>query len=279
MIFDKLKNESIGLYKQISFRSVFVCILTLGYTSFSYGQIGINTENPQALLHIDGASTPATTNPSSGTITDAQALDDIVITNDGNIGIGTLSPSAKVSIVTTGSVKGISIIDGTEGANKVLVSDDNGIGKWSYMAGSWMAILNAAAEIIVEPNKLGNFDFKYYASGLLSNPSQGAIDIVNGVITVPISGYYKITIFASIVNNSNIQNDNYYQISLGIKINGMVSNWNPCSYSLQNYGNSSSFSTMIELKANDVISGYLDRNIYDRAAKCSSFSMIIEYYK
>lgn len=55
-------------------------------------QIGINTENPKTLLHIDGASTPATANPPTGNITAAQAADDIVVTNQGSVGIGTITP-------------------------------------------------------------------------------------------------------------------------------------------------------------------------------------------
>jgi hypothetical protein len=43
----------------------------------------------------------------------------------GNVGVGTATPAAKLDIV--GNIK---ITDGTQGAGKVLTSDDNGTGSW-----------------------------------------------------------------------------------------------------------------------------------------------------
>lgn len=45
--------------------------------------------------------------------------------SSGKVGIGVASPSAKLDVA--GSVK---IADGTQGANKVLVSDANGLATW-----------------------------------------------------------------------------------------------------------------------------------------------------
>ncbi|SHF20793.1 hypothetical protein [Dysgonomonas macrotermitis] len=96
----------------------------------SFAQIGINTEVPQALLHID----PLGNNNASGAPTDSQALDDVVITSAGNMGIGTISPKRKLHIVTGGTETspqvGLRLEDGDQGLNKVLISDVNGIGTW-----------------------------------------------------------------------------------------------------------------------------------------------------
>ncbi|WP_435522262.1 hypothetical protein [Chryseobacterium indoltheticum] len=48
----------------------------------------------------------------------------------GNIGIGTTNPTARLEVnngTTNGAIK---IVDGTEGAGKVLTSDVNGVGTW-----------------------------------------------------------------------------------------------------------------------------------------------------
>lgn len=63
-----------------------------------HAQVGINTQNPLGVFHIDGASTAASTNPGSGIPNAVQQLDDVVILNNGNMGIGMINPSAKVVI-------------------------------------------------------------------------------------------------------------------------------------------------------------------------------------
>lgn len=53
-------------------------------------------------------------------------LDQAVITNVGNMGIGTTNPTEKLEV--NGKIK---ITDGTQGNGKVLVSDANGTGTWT----------------------------------------------------------------------------------------------------------------------------------------------------
>lgn len=93
-------------------------------------QIGINTELPQALFHVDAKSD----NNLAGIPSSAQVLDDVVFTAGGNIGVGTLAPKRKLHIVTGGTVAApkvdLRIEDGNEGVNKVLLADANGVAKW-----------------------------------------------------------------------------------------------------------------------------------------------------
>jgi len=56
---------------------------------------------------------------------------DMVIKEGGNVGIGTTNPDAKLYV--SGSVK---IVDGTQGAGKVLTSDANGLGTWASAGSS-----------------------------------------------------------------------------------------------------------------------------------------------
>lgn len=74
-------------------------------SSFAYGQVGINTSNPQGVFNIDGKSTTATTNPATGIPTVAQLADDFIVTNTGATGIGGM-PNASAILDLTSSNKG-----------------------------------------------------------------------------------------------------------------------------------------------------------------------------
>lgn len=104
--------------------TITVLLLAIGNTS-AFAQIGINTSNPQAPLHVDGGRD----NSLTGVPTTAQQANDFVVTAAGNVGIGTVTPSTKVDIIssTAGALK---IADGTQGDGKILVSDANGVATW-----------------------------------------------------------------------------------------------------------------------------------------------------
>lgn len=90
-------------------------IFYIGIT-YVYGQVGINTQNPQGVLHIDSKG-----DTSLSTNTD----DDIVVDNNGNMGIGTIAPQAKLDIL--GKIR---INDGTQEDGYVLTSDADGLASW-----------------------------------------------------------------------------------------------------------------------------------------------------
>ncbi|WP_414843935.1 hypothetical protein [Chryseobacterium sp. IT-36CA2] len=62
-----------------------------------FSQVGINTTNPQGSFHIDGAKD----NASTGVPTVSQQANDFVVTSAGNAGIGTVSPTNKLEIVSS----------------------------------------------------------------------------------------------------------------------------------------------------------------------------------
>ncbi|WP_162031395.1 hypothetical protein [Chryseobacterium potabilaquae] len=66
------------------------------------GQVGINTINPQGTFNIDGGKD----NPTIGMPSVAQQANDVVVTPEGNIGIGVTNPTAKLEI--TSGTNGIS---------------------------------------------------------------------------------------------------------------------------------------------------------------------------
>lgn len=83
-------------------------------------QVGINTTTPQGLLHID---------PLNNTIGSTNVSDDIIVTTNGDVGIGTINPAAKLHIVGKSSLR---IADGTQAAGHVFTAVDNtGLGKWA----------------------------------------------------------------------------------------------------------------------------------------------------
>lgn len=109
--------------KHLGFYFFFTSTITLA-------QVGINTPNPQGTFHVDGNKN----NSQSGVPSAAETTDDFVVTKTGNVGVGTLTPSVKLDISTTGTpaspIAGIKISDGLQGKSKVLTSDENGVGSW-----------------------------------------------------------------------------------------------------------------------------------------------------
>ena len=57
-------------------------------------QVGINTNSPVGTLHIDGAKD----NPTTGTMTTVQALNDFVVTSGGLVGIRNTSPQKSLDV-------------------------------------------------------------------------------------------------------------------------------------------------------------------------------------
>ncbi len=88
-------------------------------------QVGINIQNPQGIFHIDAQNN----NPVS-------VADDVLVDGNGNVGLGILSPTAKLDInVLTGSTA-LRIEDGTQAEGRILMSDANGNTSWGVIKGS-----------------------------------------------------------------------------------------------------------------------------------------------
>ena len=109
----------------------------------STGNVGVGTISPSAKLEVTGQVKISGGSPGIGKVltSDGTGLAswttlgstpwnisglNIFNTNDGNVGIGTASPTAKLDLLGT-----VKITDGTQGAGKVLTSDANGLASWA----------------------------------------------------------------------------------------------------------------------------------------------------
>lgn len=112
------------------------------------GGVGINTSSPQQVLHIDAAK---------NTVGNANTSDDVVVTSQGYMGIGTIAPSKRLEI-NSATPKAIKIMDGTQKQNSFLMSNTNGVGTW-YQQGSVKPVIlgtwPSTVTTIVSNNKGG----------------------------------------------------------------------------------------------------------------------------
>lgn len=97
-------------------------------TSILPAQVGINTRVPIGAFHIDGAGDNTGVTPSA-----VQLYNDIVVDNNGNLGLGTI-PTAKLHIRKNGVKPAFRLEDGSQFNNAVLTADTNGKGIWQFFS-------------------------------------------------------------------------------------------------------------------------------------------------
>ncbi|WP_048503820.1 hypothetical protein [Chryseobacterium sp. BLS98] len=78
-------------------------LITILFGTFIFGQVGVNTPNPQGIFHVDGAKD----NFASGAPSAVQQANDFIVMPNGNVGIGTVAPNAYAKLDITAAEKGI----------------------------------------------------------------------------------------------------------------------------------------------------------------------------
>ena len=257
--------------------------------------VGIRTEYPQGVLHIDGASTTATTNPTTGTISALQASDDVVIDASGRLGAGRLEPPAmapavKVDIYAAAQGEALRIQDGTQDDGKVLSSEDAlGTGSWApppLLPGKrrWFAFLSVATAGIdnASSRPYTTVSIVNYANSLISPVSLGSVDKTAGTITVPFTGKYLVTSdAATIARNSGGRFRSRFILYVHSGGGTKNSRWTPSDWGGGD-GNFQSgvrpfFSNILELEESDVLSLSLDATLSVNAHYVSDIFFNVEF--
>jgi len=102
------------------------------------GRFGIGTQSPQARLHLETAGLTSSgyafrMGGNGQFVVDSSGVigGRLTVLENGNVGIGNNNPDAKLRV--DGQIK---IVDGTQGAGRVLTSDANGLASWQTAAAS-----------------------------------------------------------------------------------------------------------------------------------------------
>lgn len=112
--------------KNIIFCLICFCLVA---NKTTLAQIGINTDYPKYLFHIDAKRD----NPQDAVppLSAAQLSNDVIITSSGNMGIGTSPIASKLEIVTDVNGRGFRLQDGFAAPGLFLRSSDNsGFSQW-----------------------------------------------------------------------------------------------------------------------------------------------------
>lgn len=156
--------------------------LILFLSSNLWGQIGVNTETPKtgSVLHID---------PQGNTSGTTGTTDDVIIDQQGQLGIGTTSPDTKVHV--NGKFR---MTDGYQAENRALISDENGVGSWQTLS---LGNMNSEWQVNMTTQISDESLFELKGTAAFINNRLGATTDGVSTITIP-PGRYAIFISGNI---------------------------------------------------------------------------------
>lgn len=148
---------------------------------FSYiltAQVGVGTDNPQGVFHVDGQSN----NPSNGNPNASEASDDVVVTNQGNVGVGIINPDKKLTIDSgENNVSGLRL---SQLNNSSPLHDKKGVILGTDNQGNVIPVINTNcipdyyvasagnSSHAIPPNTvITTFDQKVTSNGILQTPN------------------------------------------------------------------------------------------------------------
>ena len=168
------------------------------------------------------------------------------------VGIGTTAPATKLDINNGTTAGAIKIVDGTQGANKVLMSDANGVGAWRNLAERWVGFLSGGSgSAVTVAGKINFTNAQVFGQG------GGSASSATDTVTVPVTGVYEI-IVSGLTTPPNTTS--LYDVTWSIRVNGgdIAGGIQRHTYPKGNGVEVSATFSNISLSANDVISLFLD---------------------
>ncbi|EJL75670.1 hypothetical protein [Chryseobacterium populi] len=205
-------------------KSVFAILLSVPLFNHVAAQIGINTSNPLAKFHVDGGKD----NPNTGNPNSIQASNDVVVTNDGFVGVGVLNPVVKLDLRSGGLQNAIGLGTTTMSANAAgagAVRYESGSAKIQVSDGNvWEAAIVLPTKAVVVARMTTAFSVAYNADVNITGwnevrDASNSFDAATGIFTAPRDGVYTFLMTYNFVSgavaNSSEVTSQFYSPSAG----------------------------------------------------------------
>ncbi|MGG5208011.1 hypothetical protein ACQWU4_03625 [Chryseobacterium sp. MIQD13] len=188
-------------------------LLSLSANCFLLGQVGVGTQNPQGIFHIDGSKD----NNATGLPTLAQQTNDFVIMANGRTGIGNVTPSVELDVRDANggnSAVGIGNTDQTpSAAGAGAIKYDPSISNIVYSNGSeWIQtkpIISPRVRVVANNSSVLNFpnnSMTDFTSWSETTDTTNSFDPITGVFTAPRNGVYNVSMAFNFANGSIASN-------------------------------------------------------------------------
>lgn len=165
-----------------------IILTAISFSILGFSQVGINNTNPQGTFHVDGAKD----NPVTGAPTAAQQLNDFVVTNTGNVGVGKTVPTEKIDVVGNVQFSGALKPNGNAGVSGQVLTSQGAASSPVWAASSLVPVVatvksTAAMSFSNNSPTILNFD-------TIEQDTWGGVDLTNDEIKINQDGDYLVQV-------------------------------------------------------------------------------------